>query len=773
MDSENELYDEFQENSGSESGFGDILFRYLKHWPWFVLSLVVFMTIGYFYVKSQVPQYQIEADILIKDNNQIPNQSVLQQLNLAQPAINLDNELLILKSSSLTKKVVKDLGLQTSYYVKGHLSKRYLYKNTPANVDVLQPSVETYTGEWRVQFVNANEVLFAGKRIPVNQPVKTEAGIIKVTPNLSFFNKQAFYAVFSTLDAAANQYLKGLGVTPANKTSNMLILTSVNEVPQKGQDYLNKLIDEFNNASIDDKNQTISNTLRFINERLGLLADELGKSENNVQQFKSSNGIIDVSTQASLVLNKLSTVDDGIQKIDLQLEVLKSVESFISNPKSTEVTIPSMLGLDDPTLNTLVPQLGQLLLQREGLLRTIPESNPLVGQINDQIIALKQSINKTIPTVRQVLLQSKRQLQSQNRSNEADIKKVPVKERGLLDVMRQQDIKSTLFSFLLQKHEETGLALAATTADSRIINKAFGTGAPIRPVKSTLYAIFFALGLALPLGIIFAKDFFNNTVRRKSDIDEITRVPVLAQIAHAQESEPLIVSAKPRSMVAEQVRGLRTNLQFLLPDEDSKVILFTSSISGEGKSFISLNLGASLASTNKKVIILELDLRKPKLLSTLGLERKEGLSDYLIGKIDYHDIIRPVTQQENFYLIESGTTPPNPAELLMNRRLGELINSLKKEYDYIVIDAPPIGLVTDAQIMSRYVDATFFLVRFNYTAKTHIKLINELYRKKIFKRLNIIFNSIDNSSLGYYNYDYSYYGEEAAKKGFLSSIFNK
>lgn len=773
MDSENELYDQDQESNGSESSFGEILFRYLKHWPWFVLSLLVFMTIGYFYVKSQVPQYRIEADILIKDNNQIPNQNVLQQLNLSQPAVNLDNELLILKSSSLTQKVIKDLGLQTAYYVKGHLSKRYLYKNTPASIEVLKPAGRTYAAEWPVQLINANEALFGGKKVPVNQPVNTEAGIIKITPNLNFFNKQTFYVVFSTVEAAAGQYLAGLGVAPANKTSNMLMLTAINEVPQKGQDFLNKLIEEYNNASIEDKNQTIANTLRFINERLSLLAVELGKSENNVQEYKSTNGIVDVTTQASLVLSKVSAVDDNIQKINLELEVLKSVESFITNPKSTEVTMPSMLGLEDPTLTALVPQLGQLLLQKEGLLRTTPESNPVIGQINDQILALKQSINKTIPTVKAVLLQSKRQLESQNMVNEANIKKVPVKERGLLDVMRQQDIKSALFSFLLQKHEETGLALAATTADSRIINKAFSSGAPIRPVKTTLYAIFFALGLGLPLGIIFAKDFFNNTIRRKSEIEQITRVPVLAQISYAQESEPLIVASKPRSMVAEQVRGLRTNLQFLSPDEDSKVILFTSSVSGEGKSFLSLNLGASLASTNKKVIILELDLRKPKLLSTLGLERKEGLSDYLIGKINYQDVIRPVAQQENFYLIESGTTPPNPAELLMNKRLGDLIASLKKEYDYVLIDAPPVGLVTDAQIMSRYVDTTFFLVRFNYTAKAHVHLLNELHRKRIFKRLNIIFNSIDNSSLGYYNYDYTYYGEDSNKKGFLAGIFNK
>lgn len=286
--------------------------------------------------------------------------------------------------------------------------------------------------------------------------------------------------------------------------------------------------------------------------------------------------------------------------------------------------------------------------------------------------------------------------------------------------------------------------------------------------------IFFALGLGIPFGVIFIKEMLNNTVRRRSDIIKATKVPVIAQISHSDDIDPLTIVSKPKSIIAEQIRALRTNLDFLVPGPGPKALLFTSAHSGEGKSFISLNLGASLASTGKKVIILELDLRKPKLLSTLGLDKRTGLSDYLIGKIDYKDIVRKVPQQENFYLIESGTIPPNPAEILMGKYLQQLITELRKEYDYILIDAPPIGLVTDAQILSQYADITFFLVRHNFTRKDQIELVNELNRKKIFRNMNIIFNSIDTSSFGYgYRYDYSYYGEQPRGNKGLMRFFKR
>jgi tyrosine-protein kinase Etk/Wzc len=776
MNTDDELYDSSIQDAANESegSIGEIIFGYLKYWKWFILSITVFLVAGYFYVKSQVPQYRIQTQIIIKDTKQSTDKIIFDELGVTPPNIVIENEILIMRSNTLIEKVVKDLGLQTSYYSKGRLSKRILYKTEPASINLLVPSKKTYTKDWAVQLVDSQGAMFDGKKVPFNKPTSTTAGVIVIKPNENT-SKEPYFVTFSTVASVAQQYISKIAVAPTSKQSNMLVISVEDAVPSRGEDFLNKVVEEYISAAINDKNKNIANTIAFIDERLRVLQGELGVEEKNVQEFKSNNNITDLGSEASMIFSKVTGNDSKVTDIDLQLTMLKQVEGYLSTPDNLSVVQPSMLGLTDNTITSMVNQLGELKLQKQSLLRTIPESNPIVAAINDQIISLKGSLKEAVKTLRSSLLLNRREVEKVNNKFQADLKQVPVRERQLMDVMRNKTIKDNLFNFLLQKREETGLSLASNAADSRVINPARSSAAPIKPVISTLYLIFVSLGLGLPVGIIFVKDMLNNNVRRKSDISKNTRVPIIAQISQSDDGAALTIITKPRSIVAEQIRALRTNLDFLIPGNGCKVILFTSTVSGEGKSFISLNLGASLASTGKRVIILELDLRKPKLLSTIGLEKKIGLSDYLIGKVGYKDIIREIPQQENFYMIESGTIPPNPAEILMNSHLPELIAALKADYDYILIDAPPIGLVTDAQILGKYADVTFFLVRHNFSRKDHINLLNEIYTKRIFKNLNVIFNSIDTSGFAYgYRYDYSYYGEQEPKnKSLLSSIADK
>ncbi|MFD1258256.1 GumC family protein [Mucilaginibacter terrae] len=776
MNTDDELYDSsIQETiSDSEGNIGEIIFGYLKYWKWFLLSLMVFSIIGYFYVKSQVPQYRSQTQILIKDTKQSTDKIILDELGVTPPNIVVENEILIMRSNTLVEKVIKELGLQTGYYSKGRLSKRILYKNEPASIDLLVASSKTYTKDWSVQVLDNQGVLFEGKKVPFNKPTSTPAGVIVVKPvDLNF--KEPYFVTFNSIPSIAQQYINKLIITPTSKQSNMLVLAVEDAVPARAEDFLNKVVDEYIDEAISDKNKNIANTIAFIDERLRVLQGELGAEEKNVQEFKSNNNITDLGSEASMIFGKVTGNDTKVTDIDLQLTMLKQIEGYLATPDNLDIVQPSMLGMTDNTVTAMVNQLGTLKLQKQSLLRTIPETNPIVGAINDQIVSLKSSLRQAIKTLRSSLVLNRREVEKVNSRFEADLKQVPVRERQLMDVMRNKNIKDALFNFLLQKREETGLSLASNTADSRVINPARSSGTPIKPVVSTLYLIFISIGLGLPVGVIFIKDMLNNKIRRKSDISKNTRVPIIAQISQSDDNGALTIITRPRSIVAEQIRALRTNLDFLVPGNGCKVILFTSTVSGEGKSFISLNLGASLASTGKKVIILELDLRKPKLLSTIGLEKKIGLSDYLIGKVDYKDVIREIPQQENFYMIESGTIPPNPAEILMNSYLSALITALKVDYDYVLIDAPPIGLVTDAQILGKYADVTFFLVRHNFSRKDHISLLNEIYIKRIFKNLNVIFNSIDTSGLSYgYRYDYSYYGEQETKnKSLIDSIVNK
>ena len=776
MNTDDELYDSsIQEGAtDSEGNIGEVIYGYLKHWKWFLLSLIVFLIAGYFYVKSQVPQYRIQTQILIKDTQQSTDKIILDELGVTPPNIVIENEILIMRSNTLVEKVVKDLDLQTSYYSKGRLTKRILYKTEPASIDLLVPSSKTYTKDWPVQIVDGQGAMFDGKKVPFNKPTSTAAGVIVIKPT-EINGKEPYFVTFSTVTSVAQQYINKMVIAPTSKQSNTLLITIEDAVPSRGENFLNRVVEEYTSEAISDKNKNIASTITFIDERLRVLQGELGVEEKNVEQFKSKNNITDLGTEASTIFTNVGDNDSKLTEIDLQLTMLKQVQGYLSTPDNLSVVQPSLLGLTDNTVTSMVNQLGELKLQKQSLLRTVPETNPIVASINDQIISLKASLREATKTLRSSLLLNRREVEKVNNRFQSQLKQVPVKERQLMDVMRNKTIKDNLFNFLLQKREETGLSLASNTADSRVINPARSSGAPIKPVISTLYLIFISIVLALPVAVIFIRDMLNNNIRRKSDISKNTRVPIISQISESEDGGALTIITKPRSLVAEEIRALRTNLDFLIPGNGCKVILFTSTVSGEGKSFISLNLGASLASTGKKVIILELDLRKPKLLSTIGLEKKIGLSDYLIGKVAYKDIIRAVPQQENFYMIESGTIPPNPAEILMNSHLPELITALKAEYDYVLVDAPPIGLVTDAQILGKYADVTFFLMRHNFSRKDHIHLLNELYTKKIFKNLNIIFNSIDTSSLAYgYRYDYSYYGESEPKsKSWLSSITNK
>ncbi|UEG52661.1 polysaccharide biosynthesis tyrosine autokinase [Mucilaginibacter daejeonensis] len=773
---EEDLYeDDGQEGAEKGPGLIEVIFTYLKYWYWFLISLTIFLVIGYFYVKIQVPQYSTQAQILIKDNSkQLTDQVVFEELNITPPGSTVDNEILILRSPTLVEVTIKELDLQTSYYAKGPLNDRILYSNVPAKIEVIQPSDKTYSVDWPVQLSNNSEALFDGKRVSLGAPVNTPAGVIKITVNRLSFSTIPYFVKFSKVGDVAGEYINKTGVAPVAKGSNILLLTTENAVPKRGEDFLNKLIKNYITASTDDKTKNITSAVNFINDRIKELAIELDAENKNVENFKISNNITDLSKESEDIYKHISSNDERVAEIDLELNILRNIESFLARTDNVDVTQPSMIGLTESTVTGQVAQLADLLLKKKNLLTTVPETNPLIVSINDQILSLKQTLSGTIKTVRSNLLLSQRTLKQQSANFTGQLKNVPIKERQLLDVMRNQGVKNTLFNFLLQKREETQLTLASNTSDVRIINAASTGGKPIKPVKSSLYMIFFALGLGIPFGVVFIKEMLNNTVRRRSDIIKATKVPVIAQISHSDDIDPLTIVSKPKSIIAEQIRALRTNLDFLVPGPGPKALLFTSAHSGEGKSFISLNLGASLASTGKKVIILELDLRKPKLLSTLGLDKRTGLSDYLIGKIDYKDIVRKVPQQENFYLIESGTIPPNPAEILMGKYLQQLITELRKEYDYILIDAPPIGLVTDAQILSQYADITFFLVRHNFTRKDQIELVNELNRKKIFRNMNIIFNSIDTSSFGYgYRYDYSYYGEQPRGNKGLMRFFKR
>jgi tyrosine-protein kinase Etk/Wzc len=761
----------FNDHNYTNPDLKETLFPYIKRWKWFVLSIVFFSILGYAYLKLSTPLYKIETDLLIKDNKDKMGSGqtdLLKDLNVYSSDKIIDNEIQILRSRTLIKKVIKALKLQVSYVNVDDIRSQEVYNDKPFEVTLLTPYAKVYQTTLTIRLLDRNYVTVNGKKFPVNLPIQTEAGIILVKPEGAENSNQSLKVSFKSMFTLIEYYSNNLTIDPTSKQATVLVITLADAIPQRGIDFLNRLVEEYNKAALDDKNKESSRTLAFINDRLSGIATELSSVEKNVEEYKSKNRITDISSQAQIFLQSVQDNDAELNKILIQLSVLHNLEEYL-NKTDNDANLPSMLGIDDPTLLGLVSQLGQAQLRKLSLLQTAPETNPAVETFNDQINALKKAISASVQNLKVGLQTTKQQLQANNSQFESVISQVPSKERGLLDVMRQQDIKNALFTYLLQKREETAMQLASGVADSRTIDPATSSGAPVKPVKNSIYLIFFAIGLILPAACIYLKELFNFKVKNKSDIERITRVPILAEVSHSTDNATLLAVSKPRSMVAEEIRSLRTNLDFVMSNKDQKVILFTSNISGEGKSFVSLNLGASLAMSNKKVVILELDLRKPKLHKELEIDGTQGLSTYLIDKAEYKDILKPIKLQKDYYIITCGPIPPNPAELLVNGKIQQLIEQLKKDFDYIIMDAPPIGLVTDAQILSVYADVTMFMVRHNYTAKSQISLLDDLYKNKKFPKLNIILNSVDHKNAYGYNYGYGrggYYEEETEAKKF-------
>lgn len=744
-----------------------IVMRYLRNWPWFVGSLVVALVAAYVYLLYQPPVYKVQASLLIKDEKKgIAEESLMKELDLFSSSKVVENEMEILKSYTLMDRVVSNLGLAVRYYHPTSTFNKEIYNDSPIRLLVEHPNSQLYGQELSFTFVDSKTIQLNGQSYPVNQSIKTPYGQLRVFARKSLNSSLSPLTVkVSDHRETVEGFITNLKVEPTAKQSTVLVMNLQESVPDKGEAILNQLINEYNKEAIVDKNKQANNTLSFIEERLGLISGELSTVEKEVELYKSTQGITDLSAQAQTFLTTVKENDTQLNEVNIRLGALNDVERYIKNQSGDKGLAPATLGLSDPILVGLLTKASELELKREEVSRTMAPNSPAFQSLDSQIKAIKASINENVATIRQQLTTNKNQLLVNNKRIEGMIRMVPGKERALLNISRQQAIKNSLYTYLLQKREETALSAASTVSDSRTVDAARTGSKPVKPVKMTIFSLFTIIGLLVPIGFILAKDAMNNRVLRRSDVEEATQIPILGEVVKSRQMDADNLVFKPRmqSVVGEQIRALRTNLQFLRSDpEQSQVLLFTSSISGEGKSFVSLNLGASLALVGRPTVILEMDMRKPKLHKSLHIENRAGLSNYLIGEATVDELLQPILGYENYYIITAGPLPPNPAELLSSPRLGKLFTELKERFDYVLVDSPPVGLVTDSQLIAPFADATMFLVRHDHTPKNYIKMVDTLYKEQRFQKLSIILNGVGEGESYYYSYNYGdYYGESS------------
>lgn len=743
-----------------ESGFSltEALSKYLAYWKWFIFSILLALIVAFFYLKTKTPLYDIKSSILIKDDSkgQGPG-DMLKQLDLFSGTKVVDNEIEVLKSYRLMEKAVSQLNLQVSYFVTNNFKDFEVYGNScPVQLKILHANSLTYTEPIKINIIGTNKVEINGKITPLNVPVSFPNGTFNISLTGKASEIKELIIQISPVSVVTETYMDLLKVAPSSKMSSVLLLSMENSVPQKGKDLLNQLIDEYNKAGLEDKNRVSFNTLTFIDKRLKLVSTDLLEVEKEVESYKSRKGITDISAESKIFLENVQQNDLQLNQVQIQQGVLNSIKDYVTDNENRQGTVPATLGIDDPTLLSLIGRLAELETKREQAIKLMKADNPLMLATDKQIKDIKNSIKQNVQTLQKSLEITRRKLEIQNSSLEGIIKTIPGKERILVDITRQQTIKNDIYVYLLQKREETALSYASTVSDSRTIDEARSSSEPVKPVKKNVYLIFCLAGLALPVGVIYILDILNNKIKNREDIERATRIPIIAEIPFSVHEKALVVNGPKMSALAEQIRTLRTNIAFLSPGENIKCLLFTSSISGEGKSFISLNLGASLAMIGKKTVILELDMRRPKLHSSLEISNTKGISDYLIGSASLQDLIQPIEGQEDYYIVPCGPVPHNPVELLIKGRLQELFTELRSQFDQIIIDAPPVGIVTDAQILEQYADATIFLVRHDITPKVKLKLIDDLFNEKRFKNLNLVFNAIKEG--GRYGYGNRYYG---------------
>jgi len=773
-----EIKNEGVQNSGNEIDLKQIFFVFLSKWYWFAISSILFLAIGYVYLQKQSPIYEARMSVLIKQEQNAPEEMLLlRDLGLTSGKNNIDNEVGVFKSPDLFTKIVSSLELYTSYreYSKLNFYRPELYKNSPIYVRIenIRPDSLANPVSLLITKVNNNYKVEASykqngeskeeTKVTAQLPTYLEFGFGKLYITKQGKNENLSNPIKVTIRNAAvvaRSLSSRLSVTPSSKQSSLLELTLKTENRKIGEDVLNALIAEYNKDAIADKNMVAYNTAVFIEERLKDIAKELGEVEVEVESFRKQNQITDIPTQASAYLTRNEGYEKKRSEIETQLNLIKYIETFISNSSNKNKLIPN-LGINDPGLIEVINKYNEILINKERIESSTSENNPAYKNIRLQVESMHENIKTSLSNERRASEIAIRDLDREFTTTNSKIRNIPTIERQYSDILRQQNVKSNLFVFLLQKREETNLTQAGVAPKAKMIARPFSGVNPVAPKKAMIMLAFFLFGLVLPGTVIFLIDYFQTKIDGVKDLQRLKGISVVGDIAKVDTSEAtngvVVVKRDDDSIMTEMFRTLRNNMLFMMGEKDQNVILVTSTVPKEGKTFISANLAMSLSLMDKTVLVIGGDLRNPQIFSALGFSRWEkGLSSILAGlEKDYKPLVHTV--DKNLFILPAGPIPPNPNELLSRPKLKEIIDTVKKDYDFVLIDSAPLGVVTDTLMFSKFADATIYVVREGYSEKDTILFINNLVEDKRIHNAAVVLNqATEGGASGRYKYGYKY-----------------
>jgi len=745
----------------------EIFFHYLRFWKYFIVSILICLGISYICLLYITPEYRVFSKALINDDKKgqtMDMTSAFNDIGVVQPKSNVDNEIIILGSQTLMKSVVDSLRLNFSYFKNGKMKKREIYKETP--VFVSTPKIMA-SGSFTVDLESENVLSIHSGRENFDQKVKmgdelnSPWGILKFTPNL--FGTESYPVEISVQSG----YLPRVDITPVSKTSSVVELSLKIASPKKGQDIINSLVTIYNKNAIEDKNYVAFSTIDFINNRLSSVSKELQTAEEDVENYQKAKGITDLPAQGQLLLS--SSSDYSKQKMDavLQLDLLKSLQDYLMNPANQDKGLPSNVGITDPTVISLIQKYNEQILEKKDATGGMMKDHPMLIQYNNQVALIRADLLRGVDISENSVQETIKQLDRQDNMNMGLARELTTQEREFRDLLRKSTLKETLFTYLLQKREDTELSLVKATPNARVIDPASVNPVPVQPKKMIILLVAFIAGIVIPVIIIYIRDLFDNKVHTKDDVTRVISAPFLGIIPVSKSNDPFPV-LKVRSSISERFRNIISNLEFIVGNERRKVISVTSFTSGDGKSFFSRNLALSLATLGKKTLLIDLDLRKSILAKTLGMTNTEKGSAMFLSdpKIHLSEIIDTShTFHKNLDIIPVYIFPPNPAELLSSNRLEQLFHAIGRDYEYVIVDTAPAGLVADVYNINAYSLTTIFLLRSDSSLKKILPEIQELYREKRLNNLSVVLNAVTDENIygygyGYGSYKHDYYTDE-------------
>ncbi|MBC5864235.1 polysaccharide biosynthesis tyrosine autokinase [Flavobacterium sp. K77] len=759
-----------------------IVDQYVSYWRWFVLGVAITMSVAYIYLRYSIPQYRAATTILVKDDKKgglSSELSAFADMGISGGKSNLDNEIEILKSRSLVENTVRKMNLNIAFIVEGKVLSTNLYNKAPILLTYLEKKSDFYNEGRSYQFwalsndtfqfidlLGQGNVLEGGKKVfRYGQPIRTKYGTLVI--NKSLVNTQPYNdevrpikIIINPLEGVAASFRSRLSVALLSKTSSVVELSLVDPVVEQAEDFLNNLVQNYNEEAAADKNFISENTSKFIANRLALITEELDGVEKNVESFKTGNQLTNIEAEAQLFIEGSSEYDKKGIETDIQLNVITSLTDFLKKSTPSDL-LPTNIASGEA--QELIQEYNQLVLTRNRVLKTATEVNPTVVKISEQINALKSNVAASLSRQKNNLMIQKRDLGSQEGVFNSKIKKIPSQERQFRVIARQQKVKEELYLYLLQKREETAIALAATESIARVVDSAKGSYTPISPKKSIIYLGALLLGLLIPFAIIYLLDLLDTKIKSRLDLEGKSPIPFIGDVP-SSDSPSEIIKSESRTSSAEALRIIRTNLEFMLtkvPEGIAKTIFLTSTFPKEGKTFVSVNLAATFALSGKKVLLIGMDIRNPRLDEYLSIPDR-GVTNYLSSKtLVLEDLIVKYDGFEDFHILPAGIIPPNPAELLMNKKVDGLFESLKKQYDYIIVDTAPVSLVTDTLLIAKHADCFIYVARANFLEKRMLNIPNTLYKEQKLPNMCLLLNDTDSTK----GYGYGYgYGVQIEKK---------